>query len=149
MTRSGGTQRRKFAADAAAEVVDAKAATERQAAREAARAETQANIERLKVIAADSKTPPADRIRAMRLLGELAGMVGRERPDEVALFAIPVETMTREELALRAYHEAQALVERASALRAAIANGETATALALFDRIVISVPLQANRPPPS
>jgi hypothetical protein len=114
MTRSGGTIRRKFTAksNGTTSALDAEAVAERQLARQLARAETPANIEHLKQIADNPDSSSADRIRAMRLLAEIGGMVGRDRPDEVPLLNVPLTELSREEIVIRAWHEMQSLVQR-------------------------------------
>lgn len=113
MTRAGGTIRRKFTAKSnGTAVLDAEAVAERQLARQLARAETPANIEHLKQIADNPDSSSADRIRAMRLLAEIGGMVGRDRPDEVPLLNVPLVELSREEIVIRAWHEMQSLVQR-------------------------------------
>src|SRR5262245_43278252 len=108
MTRSGGTVRRKFTAKPnGAPVLDVEAVAERQLARQLARAETPANIERLRSIAEDPDSSSADRIRAMRLLAEIGGMVGRDKPDEVPLLNVPLTELSREEIVMRAWREMQ------------------------------------------
>src|SRR5262249_44509778 len=127
-------------------VLDAEAIAERQLARQLARAETPSNIERLRSIAEDPESSSADRIRAMRLLAEIGGMVGRDRPDEVPLSNVPVAELSREELVLRAWREMQNLVQRHRMCRVAIDIGDTATALTHIDAIIAAVSAAAGLP---
>jgi len=147
MTRSGGTVRRKFTAKPnGAPMLDAAAVAERQSARQLARAETPANIEHLKLIADDPSSSSADRIRAMRLLAEIGGMVGRDKPDEVPLLNVPITELSREELALRAWHEMQNLLQRHRMCRVAIDLGDKAAALAHIDAIIAALGVAAGAP---
>ena len=147
MTRSGGNIRRKFTAKPnGAPVLDAEAVAERQLARQLARAETPANIEHLRLIADDPSSSSADRIRAMRLLAEIGGMVGRDKPDEVPLLNVPITELSREELALRAWHEMQNLLQRHRMCRVAIDLGDKAAALAHIDAIIAALGVAAGAP---